>query len=119
AGLATLDLLERGLIANAARAGERLRAGLEGVAEGCPAVRDVRGMGLMVGVEFTTHEEANAVERAAFERGLLVLECGASTLRLCPPLVVDDDLLDVGIRLFAESLAAVGCPLPGIAETGG
>jgi 4-aminobutyrate aminotransferase len=119
AGLATLDLLERGLIANAARAGERLRAGLERVAEGCPAVRDVRGMGLMIGVEFTTHEEANAVERAAFERGLLVLECGASTLRLCPPLVVDDDQLDVGIRLFAESLAAVGCPLPGIAETGG
>jgi 4-aminobutyrate aminotransferase len=119
AGLATLDLLEGGLIANAARAGERLRAGLERAADGCPAVRDVRGMGLMVGVEFTTHEEANAVERAAFERGLLVLECGASTLRLCPPLIVDDALLDVGIGLFAESLAAVGGPLPGIAETGG
>jgi 4-aminobutyrate aminotransferase len=119
AGLATLDLLEGGLIANAAHAGERLRAGLERVVEGCPAVRDVRGMGLMVGVEFTTHEEANAVEGAAFERGLLVLECGASTLRLCPPLVVDDALLDVGIGLFAESLAAVGCPLPGMAETGG
>jgi 4-aminobutyrate aminotransferase len=119
AGLATLDLLEGGLIENAARAGDRLRAGMEQVATGCPAVRDVRGIGLMVGVEFTTHEEANAVERAAFERGLLVLECGASTLRLCPPLIVDDATVDLGIRLFAESLAAVGCPLPGIAETGG
>ena len=119
AGLATLDLLEGGLIANAAHAGERLRAGLERVAADCPAVRDVRGVGLMVGVEFTTHEEANAVERAAFERGLLVLECGASTLRLCPPLVVDDALLDVGIDLFADSLTAVRGPLPGIAETGG
>jgi len=119
AGLATLNLLEGGLIENAARAGDRLRAGLERVATGCPAVRDVRGIGLMVGVEFSTHEEANAVERAAFERGLLVLECGASTLRLCPPLIVDDATVDLGIRLFAESLAAVGCPLPGIAETGG
>ena len=119
AGLATLDLLEGGLVENAARAGDRLRAGLEQAATGCPAVRDVRGIGLMVGVEFTTHEEANAVERAAFERGLLVLECGVSTLRLCPPLIVDDATVDLGIRLFAESLAAVGCPLPGIAETGG
>jgi 4-aminobutyrate aminotransferase len=119
AALATLDLLEGGLIENAARTGERLRAGLERVADGHQAVRDVRGLGLMAGVEFTTHEEANAVERAAFERGLLVLECGASTLRLCPPLIVDDPTVDLGVRLFAESLAAVGPPLPGIAETGG
>ncbi len=119
AALATLDLLEGGLIENAARTGERLRAGLERVADGHQAVRDVRGIGLMTGVEFTTHEEANAVERAAFERGLLVLECGASTLRLCPPLIVDDATVDLGVRLFAESLAAVGPPLPGIAETGG
>jgi 4-aminobutyrate aminotransferase len=73
----------------------------------------------MVGVEFTSHEEANAVEQAAFERGLLVLECGEATLRLCPPLIVDAETVDRGVRLFAESLAAVGCPLPGIAEVGG
>jgi 4-aminobutyrate aminotransferase len=119
AGLATLDLLADGLIENAAHAGDVLRRGLERVAEGCTAVRDVRGVGLMLGVEFRTHEQANAVERAAFERGLLVLECGASTLRLCPPLVVDDATLEVGIGLFADSLTAVGGPLPGIAETGG
>jgi 4-aminobutyrate aminotransferase len=119
AGLATLDLLADGLIENAAHAGDVLREGLGRVAEGCTAVRDIRGVGLMVGVEFRTHEQANAVERAAFERGLLVLECGASTLRLCPPLVVDDATLEVGIGLFADSLTAVGGPLPGIAETGG
>jgi 4-aminobutyrate aminotransferase len=119
AGLATLDLLADGLIENAAHAGEVLLDGLKRVAEDSTAVRDVRGMGLMVGVEFRTHEQANAVERAAFERGLLVLECGASTLRLCPPLVVDDATLKVGIGLFADSLNAVGGPLPGIAETGG
>ncbi|MGH2417571.1 MAG: aminotransferase class III-fold pyridoxal phosphate-dependent enzyme [Candidatus Limnocylindria bacterium] len=119
AGLATLDLLADGLIENAAHAGEVLRHGLERIAEDCTAVRDVRGVGLMMGVEFRTHEQANAVERAAFERGLLVLECGASTLRLCPPLIVDDAMLEVGIGLFADSLTAVGGPLPGIAETGG
>jgi 4-aminobutyrate aminotransferase len=119
AGLATLQLLEDGLIENAVHAGELLLTGLSRAADGFAAVRDVRGMGLMIGVEFRTHEEANAVERAAFERGLLVLECGASTLRLCPPLIVDEPTLEIGIRLFAEALAAVGPPLPGIAETGG
>jgi 4-aminobutyrate aminotransferase len=119
AGLATLDLLEDGLVANAAAMGQRLRSTLERYADGCPAVRDVRGIGLMVGVEFTTHEEANAVEQAAFERGLLVLACGESTLRLCPPLVIDADQVDVAARLFGESLAAVGCPIPGPSEVGG
>jgi 4-aminobutyrate aminotransferase len=119
AGLATLDLLEDGLIVNAGTAGDRLRLALERASESCPAVRDVRGLGLMVGVEFTTHEEANAVERAAFDRGLLLLGCGESTLRFCPPLVIDEAMIDVAVRLFAESLAAVGCPLPGIYEVGG
>lgn len=119
AGMATLDLLEGGLIANAGAMGDRLLAGLERASEGCTAVRDVRGLGLMVGVEFATHDEANAVERAAFDRGLLLLGCGESTLRFCPPLVIDEAMVDVAVRLFAESLAAVGCPLPGIYEVGG
>jgi len=119
AGLATFDLLAAGLVDNAATQGRRLRAGLEQIAETCPAVRDVRGLGLMVGVEFTTHDEAHAVEEAAFEHGLLVLQCGEATLRLCPPLIVDEATVDRAVRIFGESLAAVGCPLPGIEETGG
>ncbi len=119
AGLATFDLLAGGLIDNSAAMGERLKAGLGRVAEGSPTVVDVRGVGLMVGVEFTTHEEANAVEAAAFERGLLVLECGESTLRLCPPLMVDEATVDVAVELFGEALAAVVRPRPGMAETGG
>ena len=119
AGIATLSLLENGLVDNAAAMGERLSSGLASAAEGCAAVRDVRGRGLMVGVEFTSHEEANAVEQAAFGRGLLILECGEATLRLCPPLIVDAETVDRGVGLFAESLAAVGCPLPGISEVGG
>jgi 4-aminobutyrate aminotransferase len=119
AGLATLELLETGLIANAAAMGERLRSALETVAAGSDTVRDVRGVGLMIGVEFRTHEEANAVERSCFERGLLVLECGVSTLRLCPPLVIDAEQVDLTARLFGEALAAARRSTPNHEEMGG
>ncbi|HEY7452147.1 MAG TPA: aminotransferase class III-fold pyridoxal phosphate-dependent enzyme [Candidatus Limnocylindria bacterium] len=124
ASLATLDLLEGpdGLIANAAAMGDRLRAGVEYASEECGVVRDVRGQGLMLGVEFASHDEANAVELAAFERGLLVLECGEASIRFCPPLMVDESAVDTAIRLYAEALASVGCPIrprPGMQETGG
>ena len=119
AGIATFDLLADGLVGNAAEMGERLRAGIEAIASDCPAVRDIRGIGLMLGIEFTTHEEANAVEQACFESGLLVLECGESTLRMCPPLIADARSVDAAVQLFGRALAAVGCPMPGIDETGG
>jgi len=89
------------------------------VASASSAVRDIRGLGLMAGIEFQTHEQANAVERAAFERGLLVLECGESTLRMCPPLVVDGETVDTALAIFGEALAAVRHPQPGHEETGG
>jgi 4-aminobutyrate aminotransferase len=73
----------------------------------------------MVGVEFETHEEANAVERHAFEHGLLVLECGESTLRFCPPLVVDADAVDTAARIFGEAVRATRSPEPGIEDVGG
>jgi 4-aminobutyrate aminotransferase len=85
--------------------GERLKAGLEQVATDHAPVWDIRGVGLMIGVEFRTHEQAAAVERAAFERGLLVLECGESTLRLCPPLIVDGAAVDRAVAIFGEALA--------------
>jgi 4-aminobutyrate aminotransferase len=119
AGLATLGLIEDGLMANAAAMGERLIAGLREVAGRSRAVRDIRGLGLMVGIEFQTHEQANAVERAAFEAGLLVLECGESTLRMCPPLVVDADTVDLAVRIFGEALAAAGHPEGDHEEVGG
>jgi 4-aminobutyrate aminotransferase len=122
AALATLDLLEGGLIENAAKMGERLRAGIEHASAECGVVRDIRGAGLMLGVEFASHEEANAVELAAFQRGLLVLEAGDASIRFCPPLMVDEFAVDTAIGLYAEALASVGCPIrpvAGIAETGG
>ena len=122
AALATLNLIERGLMANAAAMGERLWTGVAYASEECGVVRDIRGKGLMLGVEFASHGEANAVELAAFERGLLVLECGEASIRFCPPLMVDEAAVDTAIDLYAQALASVGCPIrprPGINETGG
>jgi 4-aminobutyrate aminotransferase len=73
-------------------------------------VWDIRGLGLMIGVEFRTHQQAAAVERAAFERGLLILECGESTLRFCPPLIVDGGAVDTAVSIFGEALTEA---LPG------
>ena len=119
AGQATMELIEGGLMENAVRMGARLRNGIERVASQHGGVRDIRGVGLMLGVEFATHEAANAVEQRAFERGLLVLECGEATIRLCPPLIVDEEAVDTAVRLFGEAVDAAARPVKGIAETGG
>ena len=118
AGLATLDIIESHLPGIEA-IGRRLREGLERMASSDDRVRDVRGAGLMLAVEFGSHEEANAVQQAAFERGLLVLECGEASLRFSPPLIVDEAAVDAAVRLFGEALDAAIRPRKGLAETGG
>jgi 4-aminobutyrate aminotransferase len=119
AGLATLDIIESVGMPNALAMGPRLREGLERVARDVAAVRDIRGEGLMIGVEFDSHETAEAVQLAAFERGLLVLECGESSLRFSPPLIVDAEAVDTAIRIFGEAITASESPRKGMAETGG
>ena len=119
AALATLDVIEADGIANAAAMGDRLRAGLEQLAAGSDAVRDIRGAGLMLGVEFDSHGAAEAVQEAAFHRGLLTLECGESSLRFSPPLIVDSAAVDAALRIFGEAIGAAGAPERGMAETGG
>jgi 4-aminobutyrate aminotransferase len=73
----------------------------------------------MQAVELASHEAANAVEQEAFERGLLVLECGEATLRLCPPLMIDEAAVDTAASIFGEALAGAARPEPGLQETGG
>ena len=119
AGLATLDLLDGGLIGNAAEMGELLRTRLEATAERHAGVRDIRGIGLMLGIEFESHEAANSVQQAAFARGLLVLECGEASLRLSPPLIVDAAAIEIAIGILDEALDAALKPRPGMQETGG
>ncbi len=90
AALATIDLLEGGLVDNARVRGEQAQAGLRAAARTRypRLVRDVRGRGLMLGIEFDTAEHAEEVQWAAFQRGLLVLECGKSSVRMSPALTV-------------------------------
>jgi 4-aminobutyrate aminotransferase len=108
AALATIELLEGGLVDNAAARGDQALAGLREIAGRFPRlVTDVRGRGLMIGVEFDTPEAAEEVQYASFERGLLVLECGVKTVRMCPPLVVDEAEMATGIRIFGEAVDAV------------
>ena len=108
AALATIELLETGLIENAAIRGAQAFAGLRALGDRFPGlVTDVRGRGLMIGVEFDTAEHAEEVQWAAFERGLLVLECGRSSVRMSPALTVSEAEMATGLRIFGEAVAAV------------
>ncbi len=115
AALATMDLLDRELIANAAKVGGRILERLEGWKQNHPLVGDVRGRGLMIGVEIVkdkaTREPAtalrNRVETLAFERGLMILGCGETTLRLCPPLVVNEQEATVALDILEDALTEV------------
>ncbi|ANS78256.1 Ornithine aminotransferase [Serinicoccus hydrothermalis] len=108
AGLATLRVIEsEGLLAHAREVGDRILAGLREIQARHPeAVVDVRGVGLMIGVEFADGALSGAVQQAAFERGLLVLEAGESVVRMSPPLVVTLEEAEIGLRLFGEAVAA-------------
>jgi 4-aminobutyrate aminotransferase len=108
AALATVDLLEGGLIENAAARGEQALAGLRPLAERYDGlIRDVRAVGLMIGVEFDTAIHAEEVQWACFERGLLVLECGKSSVRMSPALTVSEAEMATGLRIFAEAVDRV------------
>ena len=106
--LATVELLEGGLTDNAAERGIQALAGLRPLLDRYAGlVRDVRGKGLMIGIEFDTPQHAEEVQWEAFQRGLLVLECGTSAVRMSPPLVVSAEEMATAIRIFTEAIAAV------------
>jgi 4-aminobutyrate aminotransferase len=108
AALETIKLLEGGLMANATARGGELLTGLKALQARFPSViRDVRGIGLMIGVEFDTHEHAAAAEWASFQRGVLVLEAGETVVRIAPPLVITADEVAVGLKLFGEAVAEI------------
>ena len=115
AALATLDVVEHELMANARAMGERLMAGVRRLAARHRSIGDVRGLGLMIGVEFVTDHATrepatdlvNALVQLAFGKGLLLLGCGRSTLRLAPPLMVDGTDIDTGLAIIDECLAAL------------
>ncbi|GLZ79560.1 acetylornithine aminotransferase [Actinorhabdospora filicis] len=113
AGLATLRVIaEENLMANATAQGDFLLTGLRELAEREPGtVRDVRGVGLMIGVEFADGRVAGLVQQACFQRGLLVLEAGENVVRMSPPLTLTRQDAATGLRLFGEAVSEVAADL--------
>jgi 4-aminobutyrate aminotransferase len=107
AALATIDLIEHGLMQNAVEVGGFLLQGLKALQPKYPIIREARGLGLMLGVEFLDHDRMVAVEEAAFRRGLLVLGCGENAVRMSPPLVFRRDQAETALALFEEACAEV------------
>jgi 4-aminobutyrate aminotransferase len=112
AALATMDIIEREAMANAERVGKIMMERLEGWKHSHPMVGDVRGRGLMIGIELVKDKATrepfadlrNRVETLAFERGLMVLGCGETSLRLCPPLILKEEEASVALDILEESL---------------
>jgi 4-aminobutyrate aminotransferase len=115
AALATLDVVETDLMANAVVMGKRLMAGVHRLGDKHAVIGDIRGLGLMIGVEFVrdraTREPASQLVhdlvQLAFTKGLLLLGAGRSTLRLAPPLIIDAVDIDVGLAIIDECLTAL------------
>ena len=114
AGLATLDVIQsEDLLGNAVAQGGILLDGLRALWREHPRlITDVRGVGLMIGVELRTSEIADQVQTSSFERGLLVLGCGESSVRISPPLVIEREQAQTALKVFAEAVAAVGEQAP-------
>ena len=101
-GVLTIDAIEEyNLLANATERGREMRERLQDAS--LPGATDVRGKGLMLAVEFETHDRRDEVQEAAFKRGLLVMGCGERTVRLLPPLDVTEREVELAVELFAEA----------------
>jgi 4-aminobutyrate aminotransferase len=112
AALATIAVIEEGLVANAAEVGGYLKDQLIALQTRHAVIGDVRGLGLMIGVEFAKPADSAApdaqlrdrVMRLSFEKGLLLLSCGESTLRFCPPLIVNRQEIDCAVQIFDAAI---------------
>jgi 4-aminobutyrate aminotransferase len=105
AALATLQLVESELAANAAVVGDQLLGDLRALDS--PRLDQVRGRGLMIGMDLADHAAAVALEQACFQRGLLVLTCGERSIRLAPPLVVTAAQRTTAVEILADALEDV------------
>ncbi|PJF45833.1 MAG: aspartate aminotransferase family protein, partial [Candidatus Thermofonsia Clade 3 bacterium] len=112
AALATMEVLENGGIQNAAEQGAYMLSRLHEMAARHPSIGDVRGKGLMIGVEFVQDKATRApnarlrdrIIELAFEHGLLIMGCGVSTMRIIPPLVITRPEVDEGLEIFEHAL---------------
>jgi 4-aminobutyrate aminotransferase len=115
AALTTIELLENGLMQNAADVGAYLLDKLKKLQTQHPLIGDVRGMGLMIGIELVQNletktpaiQQRNKLINKCFEKGLLILGCGLSVIRLAPPLIISRHEADVALAILEESLIEV------------
>ncbi|UCE60793.1 MAG: aminotransferase class III-fold pyridoxal phosphate-dependent enzyme [Phycisphaerales bacterium] len=114
AALATLEVVEAGYMKNTVRLGQLLLARLREVSAKRKAIANVRGVGLACGVDVVSRGtgkiDAKRYERilqACFERGLILSGGGVGRIRFCPPLCINEAQLDVGLKIFDESVATV------------
>ena len=112
--LKTIELLQDGLVRNSEEIGAYVKAGLEVLMRKHECIGDVRGMGLMLGVEFVKDKKGKAedcelrdrIESACFERGLILLGCGTSTIRWSPPLIFTKAHADVALEIFDAAISS-------------
>ena len=104
AAIATIDLVENGLAENAAKVGSHLLSALVELQAEQPLITQVRGRGLMIGIDLPDHDTAEDLQEALFRRGLLTLTCGERTMRLAPPLVVTIEQADVAVEILRGAL---------------
>ena len=120
AALATFDLLDEGLMTHATEVGAYLKDQLQTLMARRQAVGEIRGHGLMIGIDFVTDRHTRAgdpsvrdrVVQEAFKRGLLVLGCGESAVRLSPPLIVSRPQIDTALEILDAAVAAATSDLP-------
>ncbi len=113
AALATIELVETEYLENATVVGSYMKDCLDEIASRHPSIGEVRGIGLMLGVEFSKqgalrHPDEGLRDRVvdlAFERGLLLLGCGKSTIRFSPPLCIDKETVDEGLMIFEDAIS--------------
>lgn len=115
AAMATLNVIEREGLSNVSTVGEAMMQRLKKWTKTHPIVGDVRGCGLMIGVEIVKDRQSrepagawrNQIERLAFDRGLLILGCGENSIRLAPPLIVKQEEADIALDIFEECIGLV------------
>jgi len=114
AALKTIELLQGGLVDNSRDVGAYLEAGLNKLKDKYDCIGDVRGLGMMLGVEFVTDKQSltpapelrDAIEMACYQRGLIILGCGTNSIRWSPPLILAREHVDVALEIFDEAIAA-------------
>jgi 4-aminobutyrate aminotransferase len=125
AALATIDVLERQGIANAARVGSAVLERLKTWVATHPIIGEVRGRGLMIGIEIVKNQQTREVGGAwrdrivelAFEQGLLILGCGETSIRLAPPLIVNDHEAAIALDILEECVKQAQREGPGLPQT--